>query len=276
MLQASKARAAPRMSPIARRWVRPLAKGSPKAHRPFLGRDPPRLDAGHRLQLGKEPHTSGHDSHPTILFSPFTSHVSRFTFQMRCDPGLNSSLMMADEKFHQTPSCCQFAGKTFPLKLQLPHLLTSILLNVGYAVIGWNLVSLGSRSLNHARSYVLPSPPTPTPFVLAHNTGRSRHRPAASHSPKTTASPETFIRSLGSEPSFSDCEQSAQQFNFISHMNVQTYIQYPTMTVPLVRCSALPMFEGTHSSSPPNWRPLRSNSPSFKRIHVRETELSMI
>jgi hypothetical protein len=27
-------------------------------------------------------------------------------------------------------------------------------------------------------------------------------------------------------------------------MNVQTYIQDPTMTVPLVRCSALPMFEG--------------------------------
>src|ERR1700726_2247399 len=34
---------------IARQWVRPLARGSPKAHRPFLGRDPPRLDAGHRL-----------------------------------------------------------------------------------------------------------------------------------------------------------------------------------------------------------------------------------
>jgi hypothetical protein len=32
------------------RWVRPLSRGSPKAHRPFLGRDPPRLDAG-RLQL---------------------------------------------------------------------------------------------------------------------------------------------------------------------------------------------------------------------------------
>ena len=27
-------------------------------------------------------------------------------------------------------------------------------------------------------------------------------------------------------------------------MNVQTYIQYPAMTVPLVRCSALPTFEG--------------------------------
>jgi hypothetical protein len=25
--------------------------------------------------------------------------------------------------------------------------------------------------------------------------------------------PETFINSLGGEPSFSDCEQSAQQFN---------------------------------------------------------------
>ncbi len=50
-------------SPIARRWVRPLARSSPKAHRPFLGRDPPRLDAGHRLQLGKEPYTSGHDSY---------------------------------------------------------------------------------------------------------------------------------------------------------------------------------------------------------------------
>ena len=33
---------------------RPLARGSPKAHRPFLGRDPPRLDAGHRLQLGNQ------------------------------------------------------------------------------------------------------------------------------------------------------------------------------------------------------------------------------
>jgi hypothetical protein len=41
---------------IARRWVRPLARGSPKAHRPFLGRDPPRLDAGHRLKLGKPIH----------------------------------------------------------------------------------------------------------------------------------------------------------------------------------------------------------------------------
>jgi|SRR5208337_4846078 len=29
-----------------------------------------------------------------------------------------------------------------------------------------------------------------------------------------------------------------------SYMNMQTYIQYPNMTVPLVRCSALPMFEG--------------------------------
>jgi hypothetical protein len=29
-----------------------------------------------------------------------------------------------------------------------------------------------------------------------------------------------------------------------SYMNMQTYIQDPTMTVPLVRCSALPMFEG--------------------------------
>src|SRR5271165_4228370 len=28
------------------------------------------LDIG--LKLGKEPHTSGHDSHPTILFSSFT------------------------------------------------------------------------------------------------------------------------------------------------------------------------------------------------------------
>jgi hypothetical protein len=31
----------------------PLPRGSPKAHRPFLGRDPPRLDAGHRLKLGQ-------------------------------------------------------------------------------------------------------------------------------------------------------------------------------------------------------------------------------
>jgi hypothetical protein len=38
-----------------------------KTHRPFLGRDPPRLDAGHRLQLGKEPHASGYYSHPTVL-----------------------------------------------------------------------------------------------------------------------------------------------------------------------------------------------------------------
>ena len=51
---------------FARRWVRPLARGLPKAHRPFLGRDPPRLDAGHRPQLGKESHTSGHNSHPTV------------------------------------------------------------------------------------------------------------------------------------------------------------------------------------------------------------------
>src|SRR5208282_5759267 len=30
----------------------------------------------------------------------------------------------------------------------------------------------------------------------------------------------------------------------LSYMNAKTYIQDPTMTVPLVRCSALPMFEG--------------------------------
>ena len=41
------------------------ARGSPKAHRPFLGRDPPRLDAGHRLQFGKELRSSGHKSHST-------------------------------------------------------------------------------------------------------------------------------------------------------------------------------------------------------------------
>src|SRR5260370_3764234 len=29
-------------------------------------------------------------------------HLSLFTFQMRCDPGLNSSLMIADEKFHHS------------------------------------------------------------------------------------------------------------------------------------------------------------------------------
>jgi hypothetical protein len=32
----------------------------------------------------------------------FTSHFLLFTFQMSCDPGLNSSLMMADEKFHHS------------------------------------------------------------------------------------------------------------------------------------------------------------------------------
>ena len=37
---------------IARRWIRALSRGSPKARRPFLGRDPPRLDAGHQLKLG--------------------------------------------------------------------------------------------------------------------------------------------------------------------------------------------------------------------------------
>jgi hypothetical protein len=57
-------RRSPRRSPIACRWVKPLARASPKAHRPFLGRDPPRLDAGHRIKLGKEPHTSEHDSDP--------------------------------------------------------------------------------------------------------------------------------------------------------------------------------------------------------------------
>ena len=36
----------------ARRWIRPLSRGPPKAHRPFLGRDPPRLDAGDQLKLG--------------------------------------------------------------------------------------------------------------------------------------------------------------------------------------------------------------------------------
>src|SRR5260370_14105490 len=59
-LRPRRIRRSPRRSPIARRWIRPLARGSPKAHRPFLGRDPPRLDAGHRLQLGKEPHISEH------------------------------------------------------------------------------------------------------------------------------------------------------------------------------------------------------------------------
>ena len=44
-------RSSPR-SPIARRWIRPLSRGSLEAHRPFLGRDPPRLDAGHQLKLG--------------------------------------------------------------------------------------------------------------------------------------------------------------------------------------------------------------------------------
>ena len=32
----------------------------------------------------------------------FAVHLSLFTFQMRCDPGLNSSLMMADEKLHHS------------------------------------------------------------------------------------------------------------------------------------------------------------------------------
>src|ERR1700732_2842572 len=68
-LRPRRIRRSPRRSPIARRWVRPLARGSPKAHRPFLGRDPPRLDAGHRLQLGKEPYTSGHDSDPRVPFT---------------------------------------------------------------------------------------------------------------------------------------------------------------------------------------------------------------
>jgi hypothetical protein len=36
----------------------------------------------------------------------------------------------------------------------------------------------------------------------------------------------------------SDCEQSPKN-STCSYMNVQTYIQDPTMTVPLVRCSAL-------------------------------------
>ena len=45
-------------------------------------------------------HTSGHDSHPND--SVFTVHLSLFTFQIRCDPGLNSSLMIADEKFHHS------------------------------------------------------------------------------------------------------------------------------------------------------------------------------
>jgi hypothetical protein len=34
------------------RWIRPLSRGSRKAHSPFLGRDPARLDAGHQLKLG--------------------------------------------------------------------------------------------------------------------------------------------------------------------------------------------------------------------------------
>ena len=40
-----------RRSPIARRWLRPLSRGSSKAHRPFLGRAPPRLGAGYRFKL---------------------------------------------------------------------------------------------------------------------------------------------------------------------------------------------------------------------------------
>src|ERR1700731_5356219 len=38
-------RRSPRRSPAARRWVGPLTRGSPKAHRHFLGRAPPPLDA---------------------------------------------------------------------------------------------------------------------------------------------------------------------------------------------------------------------------------------
>ena len=52
------------MSMALHRQRRSLAGGSPEAHQPFLGRDPPRLDARHRLQLVKEPHISEHkESH---------------------------------------------------------------------------------------------------------------------------------------------------------------------------------------------------------------------
>src|SRR6202171_3165498 len=50
-LRPRRIRRSPRRSPIARRWIRPLARGSPKAHRPFLGRDPLALDAGHRFKF---------------------------------------------------------------------------------------------------------------------------------------------------------------------------------------------------------------------------------
>jgi hypothetical protein len=40
-----------RRSPIARRWLRPLSRGALEAHRPFLGRDPSRHDAGYRFNL---------------------------------------------------------------------------------------------------------------------------------------------------------------------------------------------------------------------------------
>jgi len=36
------------------------------------------------------------------LFAVHLTHFSLFTFQMRSDPGLNSSLTMADEKFHHS------------------------------------------------------------------------------------------------------------------------------------------------------------------------------
>jgi|SRR5271165_1301170 len=38
----------------------------------------------------------------SLIQPAFAGHLSLFTFQMRCDASLNSSLMMADEKFHHS------------------------------------------------------------------------------------------------------------------------------------------------------------------------------
>jgi|SRR5208282_3597560 len=45
-------------------------------------------------------------------------------------------------------------------------------------------------------------------------------------------------------------------------MNVQTYIQDPTRPSPWSVARRCPCSRAAHSSSPPNWRPPRSNSPS--------------
>src|SRR5271166_851987 len=73
-------------------WVRPLSRGSPKAHRPFLGRDSPRLDAGHQLQLrqrvGNQPSLTAKTTGALWLGAARLRRVRRIQLSSRQFPGL--------------------------------------------------------------------------------------------------------------------------------------------------------------------------------------------